>query len=79
LKGDSIDLSIDIGEVARILACSLGMAFAMILATEISSLKGAIAVGMNLIIGSAAYLALIFAQPTNRASIVQLAKSVRNQ
>lgn len=79
LKGDAIDLSIDIGDLVRVLACSLGMAFTMVLATELSSLKGATAVGLNLIIGSAAYLALMLAQPSIRARIVQLAKSVRTQ
>ena len=79
LKGDAINLSIDIKEVARILACSVGMALSMYLAIEISSLHGAATVGLSLIVGSATYLALIFAQPSNRADIVQLAKSMRAQ
>jgi O-antigen/teichoic acid export membrane protein len=78
LKGDPINPSINVGEIARILACSLGVAFAMVLVTSIPNLNGATAVGLSIIVGGATYLALIFVQPSNRAAIVQMAKSVRS-
>lgn len=77
IKGDPIDLSIDKGELLRILLCTAGMALAMILADEMSDLHGVAEVGLGVLVGCAAYLALILAQPANRAGFAQLVLAVR--
>ena len=77
LKGDAINLSIDIGGMIRILACSSGMALTMVLTNETRSLHGTAAVGLGVIAGGTTYLALIFAQPSNRAGFSQLIQSVK--
>lgn len=77
INGDPIDLSIDRGRLLRILLCTAGMALVMVLAAEMSDLHGVAVVGLGVLVGSATYLALIFAQPSNRADFAQLIKAVR--
>jgi len=76
-KGDPIDLSIDLGELLRILLCTAGMALAVVLVDEMSDLHGIAEVGLGVLVGCAAYLALTFAQPANRAGFAQFVLAVR--
>ena len=77
IKGDPIDLSVDLDSLFRILLCTTGMALAMVLAAAMTDLHGVAEVGLGILVGSATYLALSLAQPANRAGLAQLALGLR--
>ena len=77
IKEDSIDLSVNLGSLFRILLCSIGMALAMVLAAAMTDLHGVGKVCLGVLVGSAFYLALFLAHPANRADFAQLALALR--
>jgi hypothetical protein len=66
-----------LGGLLRILLCTAGMSLAMLAAFKVSDLHGVAEVGLGVLVGCAAYLVLIFAQPDNRAGFAQLVLAVR--